>query len=107
MNRAPESGVYGMSTVRSSLARLAIAAVIVYLTAHALTGREGVLSVVALAEEEKHLAADLALLRGERDRLQDEAARLQAEGLDLDFLEERARGLVRAVRQDEILLPAP
>jgi cell division protein FtsB len=95
-----------MLLTQGATARLALSAVILYLAAHGLTGRQGLVSYVALQEREETLLAEQAELGAEIARLQDRAARLRTEGgtFDRDYLEERARDLLDAARTDEIVI---
>jgi cell division protein FtsB len=90
-----------------SLSRIGLAAAVVYLGAHALTGRTGVGSTMELTEQETRLTRELAELQAERASLQNEVRRLRTDTLDLDLLEERARTAINAAHPDEILLAPP
>lgn len=70
---------------------LGLGAAILYLGAHALTGRQGLLAYVELQAQERVLEQRLSELETERVELEARAARLRPESLDLDYLDERAR----------------
>jgi cell division protein FtsB len=76
---------------------------IVYLGAHALTGRQGLIAYVDLQAQERTLEARLDTLEGERAALEARAARMRPETLDLDYLDERARITLAAGESDEIV----
>lgn len=79
-----------MSKAGSIAVRVGLGAAIVYLGAHALTGRQGLLSYVELQAQERALTETAEALESERAALEARAARLRPETLDLDYLEERA-----------------
>ncbi|MFZ4603377.1 MAG: FtsB family cell division protein [Caulobacterales bacterium] len=89
------------------LTRIGLAAAVVYLGAHAMTGRQGVSATMALADQEARLSRELAALEAQRLALKDEVRRLNDKTLDLDLLEERARILIDAAHPDEIILANP
>jgi cell division protein FtsB len=84
--------------------RIGAGALIFYLAAHGLSGRSGLGSFMALRAQERALLEETALLDAQIDALQTRAARLRPESLDLDYLEERARITVHAVRPYEKIL---
>lgn len=92
-----------MASKGSALLSFGLGAAILYLGAHAVTGRQGLVAYVGLQAQERALAADLATLETERDALQKRAARLAPDTLDLDYLDERARVLLAAGDNDELI----
>lgn len=84
-----------------------LGAVILYLGAHAVTGRQGLVAYVDLQAQERTLAERLTTLEGARADLEARAARLRPETLDLDYLDERARVLLAAGDPDEIVFAIP
>ena len=97
-----------MASRSFDLTSIGLAALVAYLAAHAVTGRQGVTSAMALAEQEARLSAELDHLRARSAALADDVARLRdGKELDLDLLEERARVLLNAAHPDEIVLPVP
>lgn len=87
----------------SAAVSIGLGAAILYLGAHAVTGRQGLLAYVDLQAQERALQAQEAHLEAERDALQQRLARLNPSSLDLDYLEERARVLLAAGDGDEVV----
>ena len=92
-----------MATHGSTALSIALGAAILYLGAHAITGRQGLAAYVRLQEEERALAARVAVLESERAALEVRAARLRPATLDLDYLDERARLSLAAGSSDEVV----
>ncbi len=82
---------------------LGLGAAIVYLGAHALTGRQGLLAYVDLQAQERALEIRVAALEDERAELEVRAARLRLATLDLDYLDERARITLAAGDREELV----
>jgi cell division protein FtsB len=82
---------------------LGLSAVIVYLAANAMTGRQGLISYMALQEREHALLAEQHKLAGEKVALEARISRLSSDHLDLDALEEQARKDFDAAHPDEIV----
>lgn len=82
---------------------LGLGAAIVYLSAHAVTGRQGLIAYMDLQGREAALTEQLADLEREKAALETRATRLRPESLDLDYLDERARELLAAADPDEIV----
>ena len=82
---------------------IGLGAAILYLAAHAVTGRQGLVAYVELQAQERQLEQRVAELEMERGRLEARAARLRPETLDLDYLDERARITLAAGDSDEIV----
>jgi cell division protein FtsB len=78
-------------------------AAILYLGAHAVTGRQGLVAYVDLQGQERRLEERVAALEEERAVLEARAARLRPETLDLDYLDERARITLAAGDGDELV----
>jgi cell division protein FtsB len=77
-----------------------------YFAGHALAGESG---LIAWAGEKRQLAAleaELVETRATLALLEDRAARLRDETLDLDYLDERARALLGMGRPGDIVVPA-
>ena len=87
----------------SALVSIGLGAAILYLGAHAVTGRQGLLAYVDLQAQERTLEARLGELQTERAALESRAARLSLRTLDLDYLDERARVLLAAGGSDEMV----
>ena len=83
------------------LASLGLGAAIVYLSAQALTGQQGLIAYMDLQQREQTLQAQHEALLAEKAALETRAARMRAESLDLDYLDERARVLLAAGAPDE------
>jgi len=82
---------------------IGLGAAAVYLTAHAVTGQQGLVAHWELAAQERALSAELETLRAERTALDARAARLRPESLDLDYLDEKARALLAAGADGELV----
>lgn len=82
---------------------IGLGAAILYLGAHAVTGRQGLVAFVDLQAQERTLEGRLADLAAEHAALEARAARLRPETLDLDYLDERARVLLAAGASDEVV----
>ncbi|HET9231863.1 MAG TPA: septum formation initiator family protein [Vitreimonas sp.] len=82
---------------------LGLGAAILYLGAHAVTGRQGLVAYVDLQAQERALEQRVASLEDERARLEARAARLRPETLDLDYLDERARITLAAGDSEELV----
>lgn len=76
---------------------------ILYLSAQALTGSQGLLAYMDLQAQEQALLEQRAELEVEKGALEARAARMRAESLDLDYLDERARTLLAAGDQRELV----
>jgi cell division protein FtsB len=88
----------------SAIVSIGLGAAILYLGAHAVTGRQGLVAYVDLQAQERALEAQLAALEGERDALEARAARLEpGPNFDHDYLEERARVLLAAHSDDDLV----
>ncbi len=82
---------------------IGLGAAILYLGAHAVTGRQGLVAYVDLQAQERVLEIRVAALDLERDALEARAARLKPETLDLDYLDERARITLAAGDSEEVV----
>jgi cell division protein FtsB len=82
---------------------IALGAGILYLGAHAVTGRQGLVAYVDLQAQERALESRVASLEDEYADLEARAARLRPETLDLDYLDERARVTLAAGDSDELV----
>jgi cell division protein FtsB len=82
---------------------LGLGAAILYLGAHAVTGRQGLVAYVDLQAQERALEQRVASLEEERAQLEARAARLRPETLDLDYLDERARITLAAGDSEELV----
>lgn len=100
-----ESGVGLVSPTSKKTAALCVvlSGAIVYLSAHALTGRQGLLAYMELQQQERTLTAELGALNDEKIALEARADRMRPDALDLDYLEERARELLAAGNPNDLV----
>ena len=82
---------------------IGLGAAILYLGAHAVTGRQGLVAYVDLQAQERALESRLDAVEAERRQLEARAARMRGETLDLDYLDERARVTLAAGDSEEIV----
>jgi cell division protein FtsB len=88
----------------SAIVSIGLGAAILYLGAHAVTGRQGLVAYVDLQARERALETQLAELETERTALEARAARLKpGANFDRDYLEERARVLLAAHSGDDLV----
>jgi len=92
-------------TKRGAVAlNVVLGAGILYLGAHAVTGRQGLVAYVGLQEQERTLETRVASLDQEQAALEARAARLhRGRSFDADYLDERARITLAAGDPDEIV----
>lgn len=90
-----------MKDKQSVAVSLGLGVAILYLSAHAVTGRQGLAAYVGLQAQERELTATQAELSEEVAVLEARAARMRPESLDLDYLDERARVLLAAGSANE------
>jgi cell division protein FtsB len=95
-----------MTLTRAAVVRLGLSALILYLAAHGLTGRQGLISFLELQEREHALQMERADLEARIAELSDRAGRLRAGSVsfDRDYLEERARTILDAAYADEVVI---
>ncbi|GJL97045.1 MAG: septum formation initiator [Hyphobacterium sp.] len=70
------------------------AAMIAYFGYHALNGEQGVLNWLVVQNQINETEIELASAEAQRQALEVRAARLRADSLDLDYVEERATALL-------------
>lgn len=92
-----------MSKRGTAAMSIALGAGILYLGAHAVTGRQGLVAYVDLQARERTLEQRVAGLEEEHADLEARAARLRPETLDLDYLDERARITLAAGDTEELV----
>ena len=86
---------------KAGLVSLSLGAAIIYLSAQAVTGRQGLVAYMDLQAQERAFISERDQLNAEKATLEAKAARLRPESLDLDNLDERARVLLAAGDPDE------
>lgn len=80
-----------------------LGAAILYLGAHAVTGRQGLVAYVDLQARERVLEQRVDQLAAEEASLEARAQRLRPGEIDRDYLEERARITLAAGDREEIV----
>ncbi len=80
-----------------------LGAAILYLGAHAVTGRQGLVAYVDLQAQERVLEQRVDQLSTEEANLEARAQRLRPGHVDRDYLEERARITLAAGDSEEIV----
>ena len=93
-----------MAKQGSVVLSIGLGAAILYLGAHAVTGRQGLVAYVDLQAQERALDQRVEQLAAEEAQLQARATRLQpGDHFDRDYLDERARITLAAGDSDEIV----
>jgi cell division protein FtsB len=93
-----------MAKHASAVLSIGLGAAILYLGAHAVTGRQGLVAYVDLQAQERALEAQVSQLEAEQAALEARAARLApGQSFDLDYLDERARITLAAGDAEEIV----
>jgi cell division protein FtsB len=93
-----------MSKRGAAALSIGLGAAILYLGAHAVTGRQGLVAYVGLQEQERVLESRVTSLEAERLSLEARAARLRpGQDFDADYLDERARITLAAGDPDELV----
>jgi cell division protein FtsB len=82
---------------------IGLGAAILYLGAHAVTGRQGLVAYVDLQAQQRVLEERVASLETEEANLEARAQRLRPGHIDRDYLEERARITLAAGDSEEIV----
>jgi cell division protein FtsB len=82
---------------------IGLGAAILYLGAHAVTGRQGLVAYVDLQAQERVLEERISELVAEEGQLEARAQRLRLGHIDRDYLEERARITLAAGDSEEIV----
>jgi cell division protein FtsB len=85
------------------LMTIGLGAAILYLGAHAVTGRQGLVAYVDLQAQERVLEERISELVAEEGQLVARAQRLRPGHIDRDYLEERARITLAAGDSEEIV----
>jgi cell division protein FtsB len=87
----------------SAALSIGLGAAILYLGAHAVTGRQGLVAYVDLQAQERVLEQRVEQLSTEEATLEARAERLRPGHIDRDYLEERARITLAAGDSEEIV----
>ncbi len=90
-----------LQTLKRNWPILALLFFYVYLTFHALSGSQGLLSWADYQDDITRLETKLEQLKEQRTRMEDETELLQASHLDLDTLDLKAREMVFLAHPDE------
>lgn len=99
-----------MGTAMNTLKRFSLtgflALVIAYFGYHAMNGEQGVYNHARIQIEIAAVEAELAETRAQRERMEDRVARLDERtgAVDVDYLEERARAVLRFAHPSEIVV---
>ncbi|MGQ0531536.1 MAG: FtsB family cell division protein [Caulobacteraceae bacterium] len=92
-----------MSKHGAPLLTVGLGAAILYLGAHAVTGRQGLVAYVDLQAQQRVFAQRVTHLAAEEAQLEARAQRLRPGHIDADYLEERARITLAAGDSEEIV----
>jgi cell division protein FtsB len=92
-----------MAKQGSVVLSIGLGAAILYLGAHAVTGRQGLVAYVDLQAQQRVLEDRVAGLATEEAALEARAERLRPGHIDRDYLEERARITLAAGDSEEIV----
>lgn len=97
-----------MSALKRLWLLLGLVGAIAYLGYHAWTGEQGLRNHIIVKAEIAETRAMLEDVRSHRLAMEDRVARLndaaEAPGVDVDYLEERARAVLRFAHPDEIVV---
>ncbi|WP_439637123.1 FtsB family cell division protein [Oceanicaulis sp.] len=97
-----------MKVLKRFIPLIGLALVIGYLSYHALHGEQGYLNHLRIQAQISAAEAELAEVRQTRQHMEDRVARLKVDGpdgsVDVDYLEERARAVLRFAHPDEIVV---
>ncbi len=88
---------------KSAALSLGLSAVILYLTAHAVTGQQGLMSYMQLQEQHEALVKEKGALARERAELEVRLKAMGSGSINKDALEELARQQFAAAHPDEIV----
>jgi len=99
-----------METAVNTLKRFSLTAglamLIAYFGYHAMNGEQGVYNHARIQIQIAAVEAELAATRAQRERMEDRVARLDERtgAVDVDYLEERARAVLRFAHPREIVV---
>ena len=86
------------------IAQIGACGVLLYFAYHAMSGKQGLAEWTRLQKQERELAAEISDLDAEKIQIKSQIKRLQADRLDLDFVEELSREKLAFARQDELIV---
>lgn len=92
---------------KPALAPFLVALAIVYFGFHFVQGERGLIAWLRYHQQIDAAAAQLALVKGEREAIEHRVSLLRPERIDPDLLDERAREVLGLVRKDEAVIYAP
>lgn len=95
-----------VNTLKRFSLTVGLAMLIAYFGYHALHGEQGVLNHARIQIQIAAVEAELAATRAQRERMEDRVARLDERtgAVDVDYLEERARAVLRFAHPSEIVV---
>lgn len=93
-----------MDAIKRLIPSFFLALAIAYFGYHALTGEQGVLNWLVVEAEIRETEAELAVATAQREDLEETAARLRSDSLDLDYLDERARDVLNVAHPREFIV---
>ncbi|WP_300552335.1 septum formation initiator family protein [Maricaulis sp.] len=93
-----------MDAIKRLIPSFFLALAIAYFGYHALTGEQGVLNWLVVESEIRETEAELAVATAQREDLEETAARLRSDSLDLDYLDERARDVLNVAHPREFIV---
>ncbi len=95
-----------MNTLKRFSLTLVLAMLIAYFGYHAMNGNQGVYNHARVQIQIAAVEAELAETRAQRQRMEDRVARLdeRTSAVDVDYLEERARAVLRFAHPSEIVV---
>ena len=83
------------------------ACVLAYFTYHTVQGDRGLLAFARLSQEVDRAEAALADLRSKREAIEHRTSLLRTDNLDLDLLEEQARGTFNLLHPNDLMVLSP
>ena len=93
-----------MDAIKRLIPSFFLALAIAYFGYHALTGEQGVLNWLVVEAEIRETEAELVVATAQREDLEETAARLRSDSLDLDYLDERARDVLNVAHPREFIV---
>lgn len=93
-----------MGAIKKAIPTVLLAGLVAYFSYHGMTGEQGVLAWAGYNARIAELEQELAIVRAEREALENRAARLRDASLDLDLVDERARELLNVAAPDDYVI---